>query len=371
MKALRYTPSVPRYLLARALGKRFPKRLWPLALAELELAVPPGWQRLAVRLCGVCGSDLALLQGKSSLRLSPFFSFPAVLGHEILAECEGSRVAVNPLLSCRERGLPLCDNCQKGQPQRCLKIAEGGLAPGMLGFCRDLPGGFGEAIAAHPAQLYPVADGVPDARAVLAEPLAVALHGLKLAFGNPYRWPAALLVVGGGSIGLITVRLLRLAGFAGRLEVIARYRAQAEMARRLGADRVHPDAEAAALCAGAKSYPAPIGPPARRGGFAAVIDAAGSASSLSEASWLVAEGGTLLLLGAPGALAHDFAPYWFRELTLVGSYVYREAEFGEAVALLAEAAGLEQLVRCYPLAEYRQALAALTSRRALKVALAP
>lgn len=371
MKALRYYPSVPRYLLAGRLGTRYPIAQLPLRLERLPAPqIPPGWQRVKVRLSGICGSDLSLLYGKNSPRLSPFFSFPAVLGHEILGEVEGVRVVVNPLLACRERGVEPCAACQGGEDGRCQKPAEGAFAPGMLGFCRDLPGGWGETVAVHPDRLYPIPDTVPDARAVLAEPLAVALRGLSLAFpGGP---PASLLVVGAGTIGLLTVVALRLTGYGGELHAVARHLVQADMARQLGADRVHGSVAEAAEAVGAKAYRAIIGPPAWRGGFGAVVDAAGSASSLEQASWAVAEGGTLLLLGAPGHLRHDLSPYWFRELRLVGSYVYRREDFAKAVSLLAEAEGLERLVGAsYPLEEWREALGAVRTRRAVKVVFAP
>ncbi|MCV4697663.1 alcohol dehydrogenase catalytic domain-containing protein, partial [Escherichia coli] len=89
-----------------------PARALPLRLTALpEPERPEGFERLKVRLSGICGSDLALLYGKNSPSLSPMFSFPAVLGHEILAELGGVRVVVNPVLSCLERGLPDCPAC--------------------------------------------------------------------------------------------------------------------------------------------------------------------------------------------------------------------------------------------------------------------
>jgi threonine dehydrogenase-like Zn-dependent dehydrogenase len=370
VKALLYYPSIPRYLVAGRLGKRYPSKALPLKLKTMpELEPKPGWRRVKVRLSGICGSDLALLYGKNSPRLSPFFSFPAVLGHEILGEVEGVKVAVNPLLSCRERGLEPCAACRQGEDGLCLTFGEGDLAPGMLGFCRDLPGGWGEAVVARNERLYPIADSVPDVRAVLAEPLAVVLRGLKPALA---RLPRTLLVIGAGTIGLLSIQALRLLGYAGELHVAARHPFQAELARTMGADRVHLSAWEAAKEVGAKPYRALIGPPAWRGGFEVVVDAAGSAASLEQASWLTKEGGTLLLLGAPGSIRHDFSPYWFGELTLVGSYTYAAADFKQAVDLLAEAKGLERMVtRRFPLEAWPQALATLQRRRAVKVVFAP
>lgn len=370
MKVLWYYPSIPRYLLARGLGKHYPVSALPLRLKELaEPEPPPGWIRVRVRLCGICGSDLALLWGKSSPRLSPFFSFPAVLGHEILGEVDGTRVVVNPLLACRQRGLEPCVACQQGVEGLCQQSAEGAIAPGILGYCRDLPGGWGEWLVVHAERLYEVPSTMPDKRAVLTEPLAVVLRGLRL-------WKLdtepKVLVIGAGPIGLLAVKALRLWGYQGQIHLAARYPLQAELGKVLGADQIHPSAWEAAEAVGAKAYRALIGPPGWRGGFEAVINAAGSAASLEQAAWSTREGGKLLLLGAPGILWHDLSPYWFRELTLIGSYTYTHADFQEALALLSEAEGLEQMVtHTFPLSAWREALQALRLHRGVKVVFQP
>ncbi|NOX45147.1 MAG: zinc-binding dehydrogenase [Caldiserica bacterium] len=370
MKALVFSGSVPRYLLARALGKRLPIGLWDLALRELpEPEAPPGWEAGRVVLAGICGSDLALLLGKSSPRLAPFFSFPAVLGHEIVAEVGGTRAAICPLLACRERGLDPCAACARGEEALCRNVAEGGVPPGMLGYCRGLPGGWGERIVAHPAQIHPLPAAVPDERAVLAEPLAVVLRGLRLLAPG---LSSPVLIIGAGPIGLLCVAALRIAGHTGEIHVAARYPLQARLARELGASRVHPDAWTAARAVGAREYRAPLGPPAWRGGFPYVIDAAGTRSSVEQALWTVEEGGGVLLLGAPGHLGLDFSPLWFRGIRLVGTYTYGRGDFRRAVELLPEAEGLERIVtHVFPLHRYREALATLVRRRGVKVAIRP
>lgn len=370
MKALRYHTSVPRYLLAGRLGKRYPVPWLPLKLEELTPPEPPpGWRSVKVRLAGICGSDLGLLSGKNSPRLSPFFSFPAVLGHEVVGTVEGTRVALNPLIACRERGFEPCTACQSFHDNLCLNLTQGAFAPGFIGYCRDLPGGWGESLIAPQDRLIPIADEIPDERAVLLEPLAVVRRGLRLAFPS---WPNKLLVIGMGSIGLLTVKALRLLGFSGELHAVARYPAQAAMARQFGASHVHSATAEAAAAIGASKHPAIIGAPAWRGGFTAVIDAAGSSASLDEAVWATREGGTLLLLGAPGAMGHDFSPYWFREVRLIGSFAGAPQDFSEAIALLPEAKGLEALVtHRFALAEWPSALRTLRERKALKVVFDP
>lgn len=353
MKALLYTPSLPRFFAAWALGKRFPKGLLPLRLAELPLPEREGFLRVRVRLSGVCGSDLALLYGKSPPSLGPFFSFPAVLGHEILGEAEGSLVAVNPLLACADRGLPPCPRCQEGEEGLCQNLAEGALAPGMLGYNRDLPGGWGEWVLARPERLYPIPKGVPEERAVLAEPLAVVLRGLQ----RLRPWPEEVLVLGMGTLGLLALRLLRALGYGGRLYAVAKYPHQAERARAFGADGVFLGAKEA-LLARARGYRY-LGFTGYRGGYEAVVEASGSGKGFREALGLAREGGRVLLLGAPGLAWADLSPFWFKEVGLLGSYTYTREEFAQAVALLPELGGLEGLVGgVYPLGAWREALSA-------------
>ncbi|AFV76116.1 theronine dehydrogenase-like Zn-dependent dehydrogenase [Thermus oshimai JL-2] len=351
MKALLYTPSLPRFFAARALGKRFPVRALPLALKELPPPERPGFRRVRVLLSGVCGSDLALLYGKSPPSLSPFFSFPAVLGHEILGEVEGVRVAVNPLLACLERGLPPCPMCQQGEEGLCQNLAEGALAPGMLGYNRDLPGGWGEWTLAREERLYPIPEGVPDERAVLAEPLAVVLRGLR----RFQPWPEEVLILGMGTIGLLTLRLLRALGYGGRVYAVAKHPHQAEKARAFGANRVFGSAREA-LEERARRYRYLLFE-GHRGGYRGVVEASGSGRGFREALALAAEGGRVLLLGAPGVEWADLSPFWFKEVGLVGSYTYTREEFREAVALLPELSGLEGLVGgVFPLAAWPEAL---------------
>jgi threonine dehydrogenase-like Zn-dependent dehydrogenase len=353
MKAIRYTPSLPRFFGARLLGKRFPKGLLPLRLEEVPLPERAGFQRVRVHLAGVCGSDLALLYGKSPPTISPFFSFPAVLGHEILGEVEGERVAVNPLLACADRGLPPCPMCQKGEEGLCQNVAEGDLAPGMLGYNKDLPGGWGEWVLARKERLYPIPQGVPDERAVLAEPLAVVLRGL----GKSRPWPEEVLILGMGTIGLMAVRLLRALGYSGKVHAVAKYPHQAERARAFGAERVYGSAREA-LRERARRYRY-LFFEGYRGGYPWVVEASGSGKGFREALALAEEGGKVLLLGAPGLEWADLSPFWFKEVALVGSYTYTREEFGEAVALLKELQGLEGLVGgVFPLEAWPKALAA-------------
>jgi len=169
MQALVYTRSVPRYLLARLWYSLRPRDFWPglapMRLREISLKPPgPEWVILKNKLCGICGSDLRLLKGVESLLLEPYASFPAVLGHEVVAEVAegpagsdwqpGDRVVVEPVLPCEPRGLPPCQFCARGEYNLCENFTRGGLSPGaIIGFHHDAGGGMGEFMAAHPSRL--------------------------------------------------------------------------------------------------------------------------------------------------------------------------------------------------------------------------
>jgi threonine dehydrogenase-like Zn-dependent dehydrogenase len=387
MRGLLFTPSIPRYAAAKLLGKRYPPRALSLQLAALpEPERPQGFERLKVRLSGICGSDLALLYGKQAPTLSGMFSFPAVLGHEILAELGGVRVVVNPVLACHERGLPDCPACARGEDHLCFNVAEGNYAPGMMGFCQDLVGGWAQRMVAHRERIFPVAESVPDERAVLTEPAAVVLHGLRQAWGegrpvakprpNPethrMNWPAQILVVGAGTIGLLALKMLRVLGFRGPLFAVARHPRQAELALLFGANKVFPSTRAAQQAAGARRYRGILGATSWRGGFEGVVEASGSPGGLQEASWAVQEGGRVLLLGAPATAFHDFSPYWFREIGLMGSYAYSWDDFAQTVKLLPEMEGVEAMVtHQFGLEAWPEAIKTAATRRGIKVVFKP
>src|SRR5207253_1140389 len=95
--------------------------------------------------------------------------------------------------------------------------------------------GWGDSLLAHEGQLYPVPDDLSDEAAVLLEPAACALHAVLRHV--PDR-NTTVLVVGAGTIGLLTIMALKFLQPDCDVSVIARHPFQAELARRVGADRV-------------------------------------------------------------------------------------------------------------------------------------
>lgn len=398
--AVEYFRSVPRYVGARTVGGRLPSLLTgplaPLRLATLPDPEPPerpGWARLKPLLAGICGSDLATIAGRSSLYFSPLVSVPFVPGHEVVGElqddCEdlpaGTRVVLSSVLACAARGQdPVCDNCATGLTGRCDRVTVGHLKPGLqTGFCAETRGGWSRSMLAHRSQLFPVPEVLSDRAAVLVEPFACAIHAALRA-----RVPdgGSVLVVGAGTVGLLTLVALRLFTNAGRVTVAAKHAAQRAAAAMAGADLVvRPEHALKAIRRDARAVKLTPerGGEFLLGGVDVAIECTGSGRGLDQALRAVRAGGRVVLSGMPEG-GGDLAPLWFRELELVGAYTAGGVEeiggrprstFEAAIEAAATVPMLERLVGAtYPLDRWRDAIDHAMSAGALgtfKVTFAP
>jgi threonine dehydrogenase-like Zn-dependent dehydrogenase len=335
IQALELFRSAPRYLTARAVGQRVPGLVsGPLAplrfVNKREPELPgPDWARVRPLLSGICGSDLATISGQSSFYFSPLVSMPFVPGHEVVGElvddvdgmAAGSRVVLEPVLSCAARGIePMCSSCAEGRFGRCDRVTTGHVSAGLqTGFCADTGGGWSRMFVAHRSQLHPVPDGVSDRRAVLVEPLACAVHS---ALRASVRANADVLVIGAGTVGILTLVALKELTRAGSVVVVAKHRRQREWAESFGATEVVSPGEAineVRRSTRALKLKPERGSPYLLGGVDVAIDCVGSKGSLDLALRTTRAGGRVVLAGIPvGGV--DLTPLWFRELELVGAY---------------------------------------------------
>lgn len=335
VQALEFYRSPAKYVGARAVGTKMPGLiagpLAPLRLASLKDPVPPreGWARVKPMLSGICGSDLATIAGKSSFYFSPLVSLPFVPGHEVVGELlddhgdlrSGTRVVLSSVLGCVARGEePTCDNCAAGLAGRCDRVTVGHLGAGLqTGYCKDTYGGWAEEMLAHRSQLFVVPDGMPDEVAVLIEPLACAIHAAHRA-----QIPAGgdVLIVGAGTVGILTLIAVRTYTEAGTVIVAAKHRAQRAAARMAGAsDVVNPEhaAKAVRRLGHAVKLTPERGQDFLLGGADVTIECVGSRSALDLALRTAKAGGRVVVSGIPAAGA-DLTPMWFRELEVVGAY---------------------------------------------------
>jgi threonine dehydrogenase-like Zn-dependent dehydrogenase len=311
--------SIPSYAIVKAAGGRPDVATSALSMLHLgdvaEPELPAGnWVRVMPTLSGICGSDLAAIGGHASLYLDPLTSYPFVPGHEVVGTLEdGSRVVIEPALGCTVRGIePPCPRCAEGRPGLCYNVTEGPIEVGLqTGYCADTGGGWGEVLVAHPSQLHAVPESLSDEAAVLIEPFACCVHGaLRGGAGKD----DTVVVLGAGTIGLLTVAAIKLFTPPKRLIAVAKHPTQRDLARKLGADQVITPSEIfqrIRFATGAR----------RLEGMKRSL-LVGRADSLNDAVRFTREGGTVVVVGMPGEEKVDWAPIWQRELTVMGAYAY-------------------------------------------------
>ncbi len=185
--------------------------------------VQDGEVLLEVSAAGICGSDLHGFLGLSERRKPGL-----VMGHETVARVaggaegwrRGQRVCFNPLLSCLS-----CAACLSGRQNLC---------PDWRVFGMDrLHGTYAERISVPVRQLHPLPESLPEAEAILVEPMAVVLHAFRISLAEP---PETVAVFGAGPLGALALVLARLRGVP-RICVVDVNAARLDVARTLGADR--------------------------------------------------------------------------------------------------------------------------------------
>jgi L-iditol 2-dehydrogenase len=267
---------------------------------QAELADPEGRAVVRVLACGLCGSDVEKIGSAPE---------GTVLGHEVVAEADGKRVALVHHKPCGE-----CERCRAGHESTCAEF----------GAATIQPGGFAERVTALGGWVD-LPDDVDNVLGSFAEPLACVLRGAERVA------PGEVLVLGGGFVGQLFAAVLRRRGDT----VFVR----------------DPD-------------PARNGPEPPGSVVSVVVCARGAGADALSA---VEPGGSVLLFADGGAL--DSGEIYRREIAVTGSRSATRRHTEEAVALLRELDLPEPLV--LPLDRFDEGLAAYRSREALKVVFRP
>ena len=293
---------------------------WDMSVVDLPAPEPgAGEALLRVDTVGICGSDVHGFTGESGRRAPGM-----VMGHEVsgtvarlgpgaTAPAPGTRVALYNIIADH------APSPEEGDPSFLNKQ--------LIGVNLGKRGAMAEYVAVPAANLIPLADGVPSEIALLAEPLGVVLHGWHRLEARNVA-PRRVAILGAGTIGMAGVLVARARG-AQQIASLDTIAAKARRAARLGAIAV-PIAADATVEDTRAAVTAALGEPPD-----VVIDAVGSSGSFVSAVRMVAEGGTVLMIGnlakeAPLPL-QDMISY---EWTLVGTYGFDRRAFSDAVAML-------------------------------------
>jgi 2-desacetyl-2-hydroxyethyl bacteriochlorophyllide A dehydrogenase len=247
-----------------------------------------------------------------------------------------------------------CYACRGGHPNLC---EEQGIDDGP-GIGR--PGGYAESVAVPAGMLRRLPDNVSDTHGALAEPLAVALHAIRLSAAEPDE---PVCVLGAGPIGVLTVAGLVAAGY-GRIAVVEPVPGRRVAVERQGVRALAPEGALAGVAQLLGARPT------------TVIDSTGHPSAAPLALRLLAPAGRLTVVGLPDdQAALDLSLVAFKELTIRGSLVYDEQDFALALALLAAGSiPCDQIITAVaPLADAPSVIADLLAPagQQVKVLLAP
>ena len=306
---------------------------------------------IAVATVGICGSDLHAYHGRH-----PFIQLPVVPGHEFAGTvvevgaevCDFSprqRVTVEPSLVCG-----VCYNCTHGRYNICEQLK-------VIG-CQS-PGAMAEYLAVPASKTLPLPDSVTWDQAAMVEPLAVAVHAIRVARLQP---GAQLLILGAGTIGLMTLQAARAMG-AGRAMITDLLQERLDLALELGADRaVNPSTTGldVALEEAFGSQGADV-----------IVECVGIAATAREAVRVARKGTRIVLAGVfEEEVPVNLGLIQDRELELVGTLMYANDDFSTALQLLAdgEVKADPLITHRFPLDDAAQAFAIADSRKgALKV----
>jgi threonine dehydrogenase-like Zn-dependent dehydrogenase len=318
----------------------------PTALRQLADPQLPhqDWVITRPRLTGICGSDskqILMDFGEDDVdnAMAAFCSFPQVMGHEVVADVVavgpkargleiGQRVVLNPWLSCGPRGIaPPCPACQSGDYSLCWSFTDGDIKPGIhTGVSADVTGGYAELMPAHDSMLFCVPESIPDELAVFADPFSVSLHAITR---HPPSRSGRVLVYGAGSLGLCAVAILRALYPDVAVAVVARFDAQAELARWFGATKVLAHEPRLAIIeelvswgGGRLRQPLQGLPMAYPGPIDVVYDTVGKPETFEVGVRVLRSRGTLVKAGVHAPGRWEWSPLYFKEISWVGSNAF-------------------------------------------------
>jgi (R,R)-butanediol dehydrogenase / meso-butanediol dehydrogenase / diacetyl reductase len=270
---------------------------------------------LEVSHCGICGSDIHfVLDGwgrPGSVEGHEFSGRVVAVGASVTSWRVGDQVLGGPSPRCGT-----CEYCRDGRPSLC----SGRNTPGMSAH-RD--GAFAEYILVDQAGILRVPDGVSLRAAALAEPLAVALHGLTR---GGVRAGQRLLVTGAGPIGALSVAAAKARGVT-EIVVSEPHPRRRALAERLGAETVDP-----------ASLPIPASPGnVVAAPFDVALECSGHAVAMEAALAQLKRGGTLVFVGAGMKSPRlDANRILLNELLVTGAFVYDAGGFDRALELLTQ-----------------------------------
>jgi len=284
-----------------------------------------GWVKIKVQWCGICGSDLhEYLSGPIFIPVNTPHPLsgrqaPIILGHEFSGDIVdigpgvnnikiGDRVVSDACQVCWE-----CDRCKEGKYNLCSKLAFTGLMT---------DGAFAEYVNVPAYTIYKIPKNMSYEVGALIEPLAVGVHAVS----NNMKEGNTVVVVGAGTIGLMTLMAAKAAG-ARKIYTIEKARARKEFAIKCGATEVLDPGEVDVVN---KVHEL------TNGGADVVFECIGNDKTGPLAVELARSAGRIVIVGIfEKPSEFHFNSLSFTEKELVGSLAYN-GDFGPSIDLVAD-----------------------------------
>ena len=288
-----------------------------IELQEREIPKPNDNEVLIqVKWVGICGSDIHAFKGEH-----PFVHPPIVLGHEFSGVVwdtgsrvstlkKGDRVTVEPNLTCGK-----CYNCRHGRYNICTNLR-------VIG-CVGYDGALAEYIAIPEEKTIKIPDTLSFEEAALIEPVAVAIHAVRI---SGQKIGDRVLILGAGTIGLFVMQAARLTG-AKQVLITDLLDYRLELAKNLGADNI--------INARLKDPVKFIHQSYGKEGIDLIYECVGLEKTISQAIEVARKGTRVIIVGVPaGKINTNLAYVQDRELELVGSLMYTRKDFLTAIELI-------------------------------------
>ncbi len=350
----------------------------------------PHWIKVRSVYSAISDFDEALFIRNDWLALSGFLSFPFVPGCEnigIITEVGqqvqgvelGERVVVNPVIACRARGItPLCDPCSSGNYSMCRNFWGPFPGPGMMiGACKNTSGGWADSFLAHESQVRTISRSVETNQMIMVPEFTRALRAV---LQHPPAPNDTIIIIGAGSLGLLTLTALNMLGYHNRILVLAEHSFEEDRAR-----ATHPNVQvgfthghgtafefAGDFLKKKVQYVSPHRP-VIAGGADLVYETTGIRDNVEDALYLAGEEKKVVVMGMKGFPDVNMTAIMMRGIRVFGTSFSGTESQGKETFDIALEMTLEKnlpitelVTHRFMIDQYREALTALENRAASK-----
>ena len=193
-------------------------------------AIEPGEEEIQIQtmVCGICGTDFHIYQGKHLAT-----KYPIIPGHEVsgivnkigknvISFKQGDHVVIDPNITCG-----YCEYCKEGKENFCINRKSIGV--------NFRNGGYGEYVTVPEKIVYKIPNDLSFKAAVLTEPVACIIHAFEI---SKVSLGGSAIILGTGFIGLTFLQILKGMGYY-PIDIMGRNPVRNKLAKKYGVDMIY------------------------------------------------------------------------------------------------------------------------------------